>query len=331
MDPGNSDPGELVTIVFDYGDGTQHTFTKRVRADGSIGKVVKTYSYPEIDSTTTWKPSVSVTDSEGEYAQWSSSIQVKPANDDAGDVTKFGVDVSAPDQEKRGDWAGILVSESNIGTRAPPKVLVTFGDGEQKLLDPADTGEFSTRVFHRYGSTGSYTVSAAVMGHSSNAQVEGGTDTITIVAETYRVYSYTERERKTNTEYKVTTGSPGSGWSYVTVVRSESKWTGEQITQPKTFPAPSHSTKTWKQHDTSYDPITEMYMVTYRLYETTSWVKYKKTMKYWGAGGQVTSLNQPADSEYMSGTLSTTTYSCTNQDAPYRNRACSESSGGGTT
>jgi hypothetical protein len=331
VDPGTAVAGETVDVTINFGDGTSQTLTATVQSGGTLPEVQTQHDYPAISESTTRTVTVQASSADGTSPENRETVDFLPRNPNVNGVEQYGVDLSAPDETKRGEPATVTVSNSPEWT-TPPKVLVNFGNGEKKIFNPDDIDFDKEYLGITYESVGDYTVKASGQGMSSDANVKPATEEVSVVAQTYDVYEYTERNRERNTDYKTAEDDPGDDWTFVEVIdRSEERVDGSTFTQPVAMPDPSASDGyKYKSSNLRYDPDLNAYVQDWTKYEVVETSKWKNVYYETKKGDEVASLTEPQSSTVYGYTLEKNTYKCTNDDAPKRDAACGSTGNTGT-
>ena len=328
VNPGSAVPGDTVEVTFNFGDGDSETLTATVQQDGTLPDITTTHDFADITEVTTRTITVKASNDDGTSEKTTEKVQFTPRNPDANNVEVYGVALDAPDKLERPDLRSITVSSTPKKT-TPPKVLVTFGDGTKKLFNPPDYGQWDKKVTKSWDSVGDYTVKAVGQGHPAQANMEPATETVSVVASTYQVYEYDERNREKKTDTKTAEDDPGPNWAFVEVTdRSEEKVDGSTFTQPVAMPDPSASDGyKYKSSNRRYDTDLKAYVQDWTKYEVVETSKWKKVWHETTRGDTQYALNKPKDSNVYGDTLEKKTYKCTNDDAPKQDAACSDQNG----
>lgn len=332
-DPGTMEQGDALTFKFDFGDGTTKTAQGWVSSTDSTTTVEMTHDFASIDDETTRTVTVTVIGDNNLENQESETITFRPSNEDVQNKVQYGVEVTGPDTVETGSPAIFEVGDVNGSVRAPPRVVVEFGDGSKRKFDPDDTGTFSTTASHIYDTRGTHTVTARVKGHSSNGQASNGGHSIEVTAATYTVYEWNSKDSENHRKTTTSVDKPGPSWDYVKTVGSVEESTGDTITVPESMSEPraTMSGYRWKSTGTRYDPVMDTYMESFEKYEVEDEVKWEKTWTTSEKGDLRETLDEPPSWKVYGNTLEKKTYKCTNDNAPEQGRACTDQNGNEAT
>jgi hypothetical protein len=324
---GGAPPGTAIHINLAFGDGTSARTTLIVQEDGTLPTLETGHKFPDIKETTTFTVSATASYDGETGGGMSKSVTFTPNNDGVRGLKKYGVALTGPEKAEPGQTSLTVLSPTKY--RTPPKVVVYYGDGSKKVLDPSDTGEFSERVTHKYEQQGTYVASAVVAGHSSNAQANNDEHELKVKHETYTIWEYNTVGTEYTTRTTVSAGKPGPGWQWVKVVHTDTEKV-KTFSQPAALPDPvANDPYHWYFDKSWYNSLTDSMWEDWIKKKVVSYSKWKIYAKKYVKGPVGYSMSKPADHKVWKNTAKRMTFSCGNSDAPGWARACTDQNGGG--
>jgi hypothetical protein len=324
---GGAPPGTPIQVNLNFGDGTSATTTLVVQENGQLPTLEIGHKFPDINETTTYTVSATAYHAGNSGGGRSSTVTFTPNNDDVQGKTQYGVILTGPETTEPNK--GTLTVSSPTKYKAPPEVIVYFGDGTKVVMNPPDTGEFSTSVVLNYDEPGTYVASAVVSGHSSNGQANNDQHEIKVKHPTYTVWRYHETKTVYNKKTTVSVNKPGPKWEYLKVDDVDSEYI-TSVQQPKALSAPSADPPYhWKLDRTYYMDEVDQWWQAWSKYKTITYVKWKKVVEVEKEGPVAYSSSAPADEDVYKDTDEKVTYSCEDSGNPLWGDHCTDQNGGG--